>query len=77
MAITFPQQCTLPQRDCHASLAMTDQMTQVRVSCQGLFKVPDDGPSPRTVFPAKAGIQSILSTATSEIPAFVGMTRQL
>ena len=41
---------------------------------QGLFKVLVGGLSPRTVNPAKAGIQNIPITTTSWIPAFAGMT---
>jgi len=41
---------------------------------QGLSKVPDGGLSPRTVIPAKAGIQNIPNTTTFWIPAQAGMT---
>ena len=41
---------------------------------QGLFKVLDRGPLPRTAIPAQAGIQSIANIRTSWIPAFGRMT---
>ncbi len=61
-------------RKSYPVLILTNSRKRIRASGQGLFKVPDASPLPRTVIPAKAGIQEVFVFRMLWIPAFAGMT---